>query len=121
MWPALFVEIADSLGYVLLDKEPYSVLQRVHFRISQAINNPTRWVRALEHFEFAGNDLISELKAWDQRHGGLLRAFEYYIQRGTDGRYSEALEHVLSGAYNELSSVDDSEVNYFLTASAVRR
>ena len=115
MWPALFVEIADSLGYVLLDKRPYSVLRRVYFRISQAIDNPTRWVHTLEHFKIDGSDLISELNAWAQRHGGLLQAFERYLQRGIDHRYSEGLEHVLHGAHHELCSVNDSDIKYFVT------
>ena len=116
MWPALFVEIADSLGHVLLDKKPYSVLQRVYVHISRAIANPTRWVYTLEYFQVDGHDLISELNAWDQKHGGLLQAFEHYIQRDTDERYSEKLEHVFHGAYHEISSAEDSDVKYFITS-----
>ena len=102
IWPGLFVEIVDSLGAVLLDQEPYCLSQRILFSIQEAIDNPTRWVNTLETFEIDGHTLIVELENWKHNHGSLQEAFESYVERGLDLRWSKALEDVLYGGYREM-------------------
>ena len=41
-WPSLLVEIATSLGAVLLDQQPPTVQDRIMFHLGDAVTYPTR-------------------------------------------------------------------------------
>ena len=114
IWPGMFVEIVDSLGAVLLDQERYCLPQRILFSIQEAIDNSTRWVNTLETFEIDGHTLILELEDWKHNHGGLREAFESYIEGGLDLRWSKALEHVLCGAYRQMSAVERIDIRHLM-------
>ena len=114
IWPALLVEIVTSLRSVLLDKEPRSVSQRILFHVRRAISDPNRWVDTLDKYDVDGRTLIVELENWQQSQGGLLKAFENYLQGYLDRRWSEALEEMLYGAYQQVSAIDSEELRHFL-------
>ena len=114
IWPGLFVEIVASLGTVLLDNEPYGMSKRIMFHIEEAVTNPKRWVDTLERFDVDGRTLLLELEDWQHSHGGLREAFESYVERGLDLRWSKALEDVLYGAYREMSAVERTEVRQLM-------
>ena len=114
VWPALLVEMVTSLRAVLLEKEPKSVSQRIVFHIRRAVTDSNRWVDTLERYEVDGRTLITELENWQQSYGGLLNAFENYVQGCLDSRWSEALENVLYGAYQQVSAIDREEARHFI-------
>ncbi len=114
-WPELFVEIASALGSILLDKDPYTVSQRIHRHINKAIFQPQRWSDILEQPETDGGPLINELKDWMSQHGGWETAFQTFLNEGLDPRWSRALQSVLDGALQKLTHVDDREIQHFIS------
>lgn len=114
IWPGLLVEIVTSLRSALLDEDLPEVSERVVFHIEEAITDPNRWVETLDKYDVDGRTLITELENWQQSYGGLLNAFENYVQGYLDGRWSEALNSVLYGAYQQVSTIDRDDVRHFI-------
>lgn len=109
-WPSLLVEIATSLGAVLLDKQPSTVYDRIIFYLGDAVTDPDRWLTTLETFEVDGRALILELEDWQGSKGGLRSAFESYVTEGLDLQWSKALEFLLYGAYRHMLTIETQAV-----------